>query len=327
MQLDEETGSKRMVVLEGQKESRVGQLAFGLLHSLLTLLKSVWSRLQVLAGRPNRRIFQDLRHPESSPPDLGLFSENLLGNTKVEPLSSGVLHACVTAIYCYLCSKAAELDFTFFSNLTDASRTEVRPIRLSGARLDFVLAVAMALQGLSNPKITMRDVLGHVLTQYGITPADLPIDKQEAALQYLFASCGWLTMLYEPQKPVEERTFRINSWISSGSPQQSTLSAQRPLVGMFLGFGKLLPYIGREDNSVLIRSSTVSFYTLKTIGKVKIVWTNSASSHLSFDARSRRLNVFRLPSFCALCCLSENVKSMVDRFVCFFLDHSITPLS
>ena len=71
-----------------------------------------------------------------------------------------------------------------------------------------------------------------------------------------------------------------------------------------MSFGKKLPRADLEAASQMIHASSIAYYGLKKFGKIRIVWVNSLTAHLDFDPLTRKLMLFRLPSFCALNCIS-----------------------
>lgn len=47
-----------------------------------------------------------------------------------------------------------------------------------------------------------------------------------------------------------------------------------------------------------IHESSVNFFSLHTVGRVRIKWVEDLTSHLAFDQQSRTLSVFCFPTFC-----------------------------
>lgn len=47
-----------------------------------------------------------------------------------------------------------------------------------------------------------------------------------------------------------------------------------------------------------IHESSVNFFPLYTVGRVRTKWVDDLASHLAFDRQFRTLSVFCLPTFC-----------------------------
>ena len=81
--------------------------------------------------------------------------------------------------------------------------------------------------------------------------------------------------------------------------------SKRPLASLLRGFGHLLPTHELaadldERSSALLHAPSISYYSLKTVGKIRIVWTSALACHLMFQPRDRSLLLFAFPTFCAL---------------------------
>ncbi|OBT49550.1 hypothetical protein VE04_10079, partial [Pseudogymnoascus sp. 24MN13] len=161
------------------------------------------------------------------------------------------------------------------------------------------------------------------------------------AYRLVFTLLGEMTMLYEPdiemsreylgiQAPEVLRSRRkFNKRRGEGVFQQSMGQVTLPFRDLLRTFGKVLPQpklaVSAEfaqlrtsetlyTDSIVI--SNIGFNVLHHIGEVKIRWTRSLSCHLAFDERSRVLELFDLPSYCALVCASEpDTVAFGDSFV------------
>lgn len=61
-----------------------------------------------------------------------------------------------------------------------------------------------------------------------------------------------------------------------------------------------------KEESTALYVSSLNYASLKTISKVKLVWVNSLTNHLDFNATSRQLSIFRFPSYCAISTLESH---------------------
>jgi hypothetical protein len=87
-----------------------------------------------------------------------------------------------------------------------------------------------------------------------------------------------------------------NMWMSQ--------NARRPISMVFRALRGVLERSGHSGSTVgdteigTIHESSVNFFSLYTIGRVRIKWVEDLASHLVFDRQYRTLSVFCLPSFC-----------------------------
>src|SRR5262249_38247218 len=92
---------------------------------------------------------------------------------------------------------------------------------------------------------------------------------------------------------------------------------KRPWARFSLEFGRLLPPLdlaSEGEINELLHVSTLNYSVLKIMGKVNIIWTYAIGSHLEFDRARRKLMLFRLPSYCALCCTSDEQLQLFARY-------------
>ncbi len=150
------------------------------------------------------------------------------------------------------------------------------------------------------------------------------------ACRLVFTLLGEMTMLYEPdietnreclgiQAPKVFRSRRkFHKRRGESTFQQPMDKVTLPFRDLLRTFGNVLPQpklaISAEftqlrtsetlyTDSVVI--SNIGFDVLDRIGQMKIRWTRSLSRHLAFDERSRILELFEFPSYCALVCASD----------------------
>lgn len=73
--------------------------------------------------------------------------------------------------------------------------------------------------------------------------------------------------------------------------------------------------IGTCDNYVLYESN-LNYFSLFTIGRIKLKWVDTITAHLAFDRITRTLSVFCFPSFCAVRVMggTRNVK-VISKYV------------
>ena len=147
---------------------------------------------------------------------------------------------------------------------------------------------------------------------------------QHGVRQAIFAMIGFLTMLYVPVTTFINGKFTIvvPNGLDTIRTQQSCDKAQNRLSGFLKGFGKLLPFsakstpAGSEDEpDEELFVSKLSYFSLRHLSQLNIVWTNDLSSHLYFNEDTHDLMLFRLPSFCLSHIEDQHNSSFFQRFV------------
>ncbi|KAL6837241.1 hypothetical protein V8C40DRAFT_260265 [Trichoderma camerunense] len=139
----------------------------------------------------------------------------------------------------------------------------------------------------------------------------------------IFLSMGWLSMLYEPSGKITPGFFSLQDQgtTKAGLVRFQILLKQwlyRPLANALNGFGTPLASLSireREAQNTLLHVSTVTCRTLCDMGNIIIEWSNVLCSHLEFDAAERKLTLFRLPSYCAMCLESAPHLRLFERYL------------
>ena len=137
-------------------------------------------------------------------------------------------------------------------------------------------------------------------------------------IRCIFASVGWLTMLYKPNtsevcEPLTIAPGRASFFLSS---TLDTSFAQRSLTEMLRNYGDILP-MGRtmdangpaEADTQALQVASLNVATLKRVANVKIEWVDEISGHLDFQPSIPSLKILRFPSFCHLHMGDESVLS------------------
>ncbi|KAH7397974.1 hypothetical protein BKA64DRAFT_54773 [Cadophora sp. MPI-SDFR-AT-0126] len=178
-------------------------------------------------------------------------------------------------------------------------------------------------------------VVSGLCANYHVAPTSgLPLEDKASLRLAVFAALSILTMLF---KPTLEPTKDCYGMILSHERRKAAITTNRNLssestrpVGRLLhGFRNLLPEFNLEIYSPvsppdspadLIHTSTLSYSVLTTVGKVRIAWTDSIGSHLEFNALTRTLFLFSMPTVCALGILSEDGETLWERILEDYFD-------
>jgi hypothetical protein len=85
---------------------------------------------------------------------------------------------------------------------------------------------------------------------------------------------------------------------------------------------------GGSSNDVLYQSS-LNYSSLSTIGRVRLEWVDTLTSHLAFNPSTRTLSIFRFPSYCVINVLFNGdikvLKECVSGYCRHFLPLPILP--
>jgi hypothetical protein len=194
--------------------------------------------------------------------------------------------------------------------------------------LELVSRVCILLRDLE--KQTSLDTLAkQLVTQHKprILPAASTNDDGAVRDEHhiLFACIGWLSMTYIPLTILSGPVLRIVDTSARVSQSKSGANAliplpqpsgliQRPLGSMLRRMG-LLPLPcpakptsqGMEINpyqryakepEMALTVSVLCYYSLRSIGRITVIWTGSLLEHCQLDPTRRELKLFRFPAYC-----------------------------
>ena len=189
--------------------------------------------------------------------------------------------------------------------------------------LSFLTEVGAVLRDASQDGVSIDETIRLILERLHFSEDILDNETMAYARQAVFCGVAWLTMIFQPSLNAREnRNLSINLPLSFEGlrSDQSIENARRPIVSLFRGFGDFLPSTERMSSELdalssnLLYASNLNFESLKTVGKIRIEWTNALGCHLMFEPLSRTLLLYSFPTLCALGCLdTANGLSVSDR--------------
>jgi hypothetical protein len=173
------------------------------------------------------------------------------------------------------------------------------------------LAVLQEFQNLQADESVSMEKVYHQLIKGN--SAEFSAFEKDCALLAIFAVLCWASMTIVPDLELGQ------SNVSAGNDRQSLLrakcgstidesrqvtlgqSVRRPIKKVFRALRGTLEDVGHDGatETDTLYESSVNFYSLYTIGRVRVKWVEDLASHLAFDRQSRTLSVFCLPTFCA----------------------------
>ena len=176
------------------------------------------------------------------------------------------------------------------------------------------LAVLQRFQSLeTSESVSMENIYQHLINDRPVRVT--PLEK-DCTLLAIFAVLCWTSMTLVPDMEREQTmitetnvclSFRAKGLKIVELSQTSLGStARRPitkLFGILKGSIKDLESVGAVNTATdtdkeTIHESSMNFFSLHTIGRVRVKWVEDLASHLAFDWQSRTLSVFCLPTFC-----------------------------
>ena len=69
------------------------------------------------------------------------------------------------------------------------------------------------------------------------------------------------------------------------------------------------------DTQHLLHLSSLQIWSLISIGRIEIIWTEYLGSHLSFNSQTRELKIFKYPSLCAAMCQDSDPAKFYSKYV------------
>ncbi|KAK4039377.1 hypothetical protein C8A01DRAFT_47166 [Parachaetomium inaequale] len=166
---------------------------------------------------------------------------------------------------------------------------------------------------------------------------DTAQDKRHGLLA-IFAVLCWVTASLEPVLEKAAPCAALHLTALNSARRYTARDTRRPLSKMFYSFresalpamewqggqadsglasgnpspGPLPSHARGADDDILYESS-LNYFTLRTIGRVKLKWVDTLTAHLAFDRSTRTLSLFRYPSFCVANLLRTNDVAVLRR--------------
>ncbi|KAK3379095.1 hypothetical protein B0T24DRAFT_694480, partial [Lasiosphaeria ovina] len=167
----------------------------------------------------------------------------------------------------------------------------------------WVIAVAQVLKEEPDREASIQDVWKRLLQ-----PGQLPIEDTSFAFVAIFGVLCWVTMTLCPTLSVDQlqapACLTCKSQTSSEeAPQQKLEKCRRPITALFRTFK---PHAwGPEPTTPTaldenLYEASLNYYSLNEFANISIGWVDTISDHLKFNPASRRLYLFRFPTFCIL---------------------------
>ncbi len=185
-------------------------------------------------------------------------------------------------------------------------------------------AVCSTAHSLKTDDISIEEIWDHVRSsQCGHNGTIPTLAEQTACRIAIFSVLCWGTMTLRPRLNWADFKSSPSLMVYQQQPDQPGLKmdiVRRPIPAVFRCFQpRVMPTsrwrlpIGESHarGSTTLHVSSLNYACLKMIGKIRLVWVDNLSSHLDFDFATRRLSIFKFPSFCALCTLEQSSEPPV----------------
>lgn len=184
-----------------------------------------------------------------------------------------------------------------------------------------------------------------LIRRAGIPARSISAQDRKSTILAMFAVLCWCSAALCPVLTVEDSAGADEDAIPATPAAQglcltaryssqlySTRELGRPLCKMFFSFcggepaGDKGPPSGADNRGVpasranpsddALYKSSLDYFSLYTIGKVRLKWVDTLTAHLAFDRSARTLSLYRYPSHCAINILHQGNPSTLRRFVC-----------
>lgn len=176
--------------------------------------------------------------------------------------------------------------------------------------------VATIILGTSDRQTSIDEISNSLLEKFGAKTSPANIEFEKTTKQAIFALLGCITTLYQSSAaPGLHFGISLPGIPRLTRPTQRINSSGRPLYQFLQAFGPLTPSRvspTAEFMNLVVSNLNIARLRTDVIGNVKIASVNTLSSHLDFDEETRILKLFRFPTFCALYCQPEAVKTRFD---------------
>lgn len=199
--------------------------------------------------------------------------------------------------------------FSFVGSLLESSKESYfDPVlaRLNPAyaanSFEFVVRVAESVRLQQDNTLSIDDLAAAIL----LTGNKESYPDNDARLEFrraVFASVGYLTLLYLPKIPGSLHELQLDIPRLPSVPETTIPSqqAERQIQRMLKNFGDLFPSPTEAINAEeCLYTTRLNYSSLVKVSNVRIEWVDVLSAHLHFDASTKTLMIFRLPSFCVL---------------------------
>ncbi|KAI9861544.1 MAG: hypothetical protein M1813_005154 [Trichoglossum hirsutum] len=184
---------------------------------------------------------------------------------------------------------------------------------------DFVIAVAQLLK--TKKDLALVEIVDE-LDNRDFLKQQLD-DERAIPNQIVFATLGWLSMLYEAVPHPKADKLEVTKTSTSSSGYRNPLVTRKyctfkqgfdyidlPLYSLLGRYGELIPEarthlvheagFSRSHSVECIMVQSVCFYTLQHLAELKIEWVTSLALHLELDSGKKTLKLFQFPSFCRM---------------------------
>ncbi|KAF4436969.1 hypothetical protein F53441_13151 [Fusarium austroafricanum] len=201
--------------------------------------------------------------------------------------------------------------------------------RCSGRNIcfaDFVPIVINFCKDLSDGDIVNLTELAESLMLKDLVTRDaaqLPRIKQ-----LVFATLGWISMLYIPAKNYVDGNLviqvrggstnsrRLHTWVRPEQAMENITGSLRDVLGDFSNDSRgplscINGLAGPAEIDVL-KATNLNFFVLAKLGGLRIIWADSICMHLELDRREKTIMMFQHPSICALMCSAGDKGIYLD---------------
>ena len=213
----------------------------------------------------------------------------------------------------------------------DLGNLQSPPPEIHPKVLVFLATVANFLK--TERQLTLSEILEKLENQEILLPG---AQLKNQALQLIFIVVGLLTCFYDPVLDPEDGVLQIlcperaqarvsknDTWTSY---TRDMSDVNQPIVTLLRQFGGVKGPIPWTEFSEVemssslksplkpLISSNLSYFTLKRVAKIDIVWVSSVCLHLEFNMRRKMLKLFRFPSLCGLLCDKEDNDTFLSLY-------------
>jgi hypothetical protein len=184
-------------------------------------------------------------------------------------------------------------------------------------------AILDTVRSLDKADTSILNIYNSMVATASLSGPVFTAEQKNFLLLAIFVTTCWTTLICTPRlnpdtfrDPVqhEQKLFETQE-TSNAVAVQASDTARRPFSKMIKGFRRHTS----DNNNVTaspsddLHESTLNYYSLYTIGRVRIEWVSDLTRHLEFDRQRRCICIFKYPSFCVAMALRHKSEKAFER--------------
>lgn len=187
----------------------------------------------------------------------------------------------------------------------------------------WAVAILDVIRSLDKADTSILNIYQSLISKASLTNIAFTAEEKNFLLICIFMTTCLTSLICTPQLSLdtikntvqhEQKLFATQT--SSETPTvQPSDAARRPFSKMIGGFRRRAWDITNVTTAPSddLHESTLNYYCLQTIGRVRIEWVSDLTKHLEFDRQRRCVCIFKYPSFCVATAIRQSSEKVFDK--------------